>query len=81
MKTVRTFLVVAVAKNWELHQMDVHNAFLHGDLTEEVYMRVPPRFSRGKPGEVCRLQKSLYGLKQTPRCWFSKLAAALKWNI
>ncbi|GAA0149363.1 transmembrane signal receptor [Lithospermum erythrorhizon] len=78
MVTVRTFLAVTAAKNWELHQMDIHNAFLHGDLTEEVYMRVPPGFSRGKPSEVCQLQKSLYVLKQAPKCWFSKLATSLK---
>ncbi|GAA0152529.1 transmembrane signal receptor [Lithospermum erythrorhizon] len=53
----------------------------HGDLTEEVYIKVPPGFSHGKAGEVCRLQKSLYRLKQAPRCWFSKLATALKCYI
>jgi hypothetical protein len=77
MATVHTFLMVAVAKNWELHQMDVHNTFLHGDLTEEVYMHMPPGFASPSPGKACRLRKSLYGLHQSPHCWFAKLAASL----
>lgn len=78
MVTVRTLLTIAVARQWEVHQMDVHNAFLHGDLEEEVYMKVPPGYVPATSGKACRLLKSLYGLRQAPRCWFSKLATALK---
>lgn len=77
MTTVRMFLDFASKKNHEVHQMDVHNAFLHGDLEEEVYMKIPQGFSSPGDTRVCRLRKSLYGLKQAPRCWFSKLVDAL----
>ncbi|GKD16070.1 retrovirus-related pol polyprotein from transposon TNT 1-94 [Tanacetum coccineum] len=77
MVTVRVLLAVAAAKKWELHQMDVHNAFLRGDLNEEVFMKLPPGLSVNHPGQAYRLKKSLYGLRQAPRCWFSKLSSAL----
>lgn len=78
MVTVCIMLVVATTKNWELHQIDVHNAFLHGDLQEEVFMKLLPRFRASNPALVCKLRKSLYSLKQVPRCWFAKLSSALR---
>ena len=67
MVSVRCFLSVAAAKGWELHQMDANNAFFHGDFDEEVYMTLPPGFQSAYPNKVCKLQKSLCGLKQAPR--------------
>ena len=61
MVTIRVFLAVAAAKQYELHQMDVHNAFLHGDLQEEVYMKLPPGFHVSSSQKVCRLRNHCMG--------------------
>jgi len=74
MVTVRTLLALAVAKGWALHQMDVHSAFLQGDLAEDVYMKVPPHFHTSQSNAVCKLKRSLYELRQAPCQWFFKLA-------
>ncbi|KAL4582843.1 hypothetical protein LXL04_007404 [Taraxacum kok-saghyz] len=74
--SVRSLLAIAAARHWSLYQMDVKNAFLNGDLAEEVYMR-PPRGVDHPPGHVCHLQKALYGLKQAPRAWFEKFSTTV----
>ena len=78
MTTIRLFLDIAAKEYQEVHQMDVHNTFLHGDLQEEMYIKLPPGFRDKGETRVCQLQKSLYGLKQASRCWFVKLAHALR---
>lgn len=75
--TVRSMLAVAVKKRSAIHQLDVNNAFLHGDLTDEVYMKIPEGFSRKGETRVCRLKKSLYGLRQACRNWYNKFTDAL----
>lgn len=90
--TVRTLLVVTVMEDWITCLMDVSNAFLHRDLSEVVYMKLPPGYTHlgcritessssvsqsTIPVLVCKLKKSLYGLKQAPRNWFEKLSSTL----
>jgi hypothetical protein len=67
-ESVRVILSAAAAHNLEIIQLDVKTAFLHGDLHEEIFMDQPPGFiSSDSPTHVCRLLKSLYGLKQSSR--------------
>jgi hypothetical protein len=75
--TVRTVIALSAINNWHIHQLDVNNAFLHGDLQEDVYMTVPQGVITSKPNQVCKLQKSLYGLKQPSRKWYEKLTSLL----
>nr|GEY24258.1 ribonuclease H-like domain-containing protein [Tanacetum cinerariifolium] len=74
--TIRTVLSLDISRHWPVHQFDVKNAFLHGDLDETVYMHQPLSFQDPEHmNYVCLLQRSLYGLKQAPRAWFQLFAA------
>ncbi|KAH9714416.1 retrovirus-related pol polyprotein from transposon RE1 [Citrus sinensis] len=81
--TVRVVISLAVMNQWQIRQVDVNNAFLNGELTEEVFMDQPAGFvDSQKPNFVCKLHKSLYGLKQAPRAWYEKLKGCLlQWDF
>ncbi|RVW93087.1 Retrovirus-related Pol polyprotein from transposon TNT 1-94 [Vitis vinifera] len=76
---VRLLLSMVVMRSWPLYQLDIKNVFLHGNLAEEIYMEQPPSFvAQGKSGLACRLRRSLYGLKQSPRAWFSHFSSVVQ---
>ncbi|WKA00244.1 hypothetical protein VitviT2T_018623 [Vitis vinifera] len=78
--TIRVLLSLAANLDWSLQQFDVKNAFLHGELSEEVYMDLPPgcMVSEKQCQKVCKLKKSLYGLKQSPRAWFGRFTKSMR---
>ncbi|KAJ9705810.1 hypothetical protein PVL29_003762 [Vitis rotundifolia] len=78
MNTVRILLSLAAHYNWQILQYDVKNAFLHGDLDEEIYMNIPSGFEGNTSNKVCKLKKALYGQKQFPRAWFRRFAKVMK---
>ena len=74
--SVHALLAVATASKWDLFQMDVKNAFLNGDLSEEIYMQPPPGLSFDS-NKVCHLQRAFYGLQQALRVWFAKFSSTI----
>lgn len=76
--TFHIILALAMHFDWPIKQLDVSNAFLHGTLMDEVYMEQPQGFfDATKPDFVCKLHKSIYGVKQHPHTWFTCLSTAL----
>jgi hypothetical protein len=76
MESIRLVLPIATVKGWEVHQMNVKNVFLHGDLSKEIYMEKPQGFIQNS-SLVCKLKKSFYGLKHAPRTWYEKMDSYL----
>lgn len=73
-ETVRLIIALAASNSWEVHHLDVKTAFLHGDLKEDVYVTQPEGFvTKESKGKVYKLHKALYGLRQAPRAWNTKL--------
>ena len=74
-----TLITVSTTRKWSLFQMDVKNVFLNGELSDEVYMKLPPSYSHppGFPHRVFQLRQTLYGLKQAPRAWFAKFCSTI----
>ena len=77
--SVCLLLSMAAMCSWPIYQLDIKNVFLHGDLANEVYMEQLPGFvAQGESGLVCRLHRSLYGLKQSPRAWFDRFSSIVQ---
>ena len=71
--SIRALFALVAIEDLELHQLDVKTAFLHGELEEEIFMKQPEGFEvAGKESHVCRLKRSLYWLKQSPRRWYKR---------
>ncbi len=78
-ESLRVLIALSVQYGLQLHQVDVTTAFLNGNLEEEIYMKPPEGFcTTGEDHLVCRLKKSIYGLKQSPKCWNTALGSHLK---
>lgn len=75
MVTLRSTIALASLKGWKLWQLDVKNAFLYGELDREVFIEQPKVYvPKDYPNYVCRLKKSIYGLRQSSRSWYGKVA-------
>jgi len=75
--TIQSILTLVVTHHWSIQNIDINNAFLNDTLHEDVYMTQPPSFESVDSAIVCKLHKSIYGLKQVPRAWYEKLTTTL----
>lgn len=73
--TIRTFLALVACKKWQVYQLGVKSAFLNGELMEDVYVDQPLGYEKGGREKAYKLRKVFYGLRQTPRAWYSKIEA------
>jgi hypothetical protein len=77
--SIRAMISIAAEMGWKMHQMDVKTTFLNGLIEEEVYIEKPLGFEmQGRESHVCKLKKELYGMKQAPRAWYSRIDAYLQ---
>jgi len=75
--TNHLILALAAHNNWEVHQMDIKNAYLNAKLTEEIYMEQPPSFATsGYEHLVCKPLMALYSLKQAGQLWYARICKA-----
>ena len=74
--TIRLIFAIAIMNIWQMKQLDVTNAFLHDNVTEELYMaQLQGYVNPTHPHHICKLHMSIYGLKQAPRAWFARLTS------
>jgi hypothetical protein len=82
MATIRIIFSIAMTNGWCLKQLDVQNAFLHGILKEDIYMKQPIGYvDSADPLHVCKLDKALYGLKHYPRALYNRLSVKLVQHV
>ena len=81
METMHAVIAIAAQHKWKVYQMDVKSTFLNGVLKEEVYVEQPPGYEVvGEEHKVYRLKRALYGFKQAPRAWYSRIDSYLMSN-
>lgn len=79
LNTIWVLLSLATNCDWSLHQLNVKNVFLNCESTDEVYIEIPPGFkTSNNRNKVCKLQKLLYCLKQSPKAWFDRFTKSIK---